>query len=69
MKYGKTIEAARTVAGLSKRRLARIIDVTPSYITHLENDVRRPSLAVLESVAKATRQRLSSLIQVAEENQ
>lgn len=53
MNYGRGIEAARTRQGISKRRLAALVGVDPSYITHLEAGKKTPSLPVVEKIATA----------------
>ena len=53
MNYGRGIEAARTRQGISKRRLAALVGVDPSYITHLEAGKKTPSLPVVEKSATA----------------
>lgn len=53
MNYAKGIETARTRRGLSKRKLAMLIGVDPSYVTHLEAGKKTPSLTVVELIARA----------------
>jgi transcriptional regulator with XRE-family HTH domain len=51
--YATALTAARERAGLSKRRLAIMVGVEPSYITHIEAGRRLPSLPTLELLANA----------------
>jgi len=44
---------ARTKLGISKRRLAKLVDVDPSYITHLEAGRRKPGRDLIEKLASA----------------
>ena len=55
MKYNKGIKLARTVRGLSQKRLAREAGLDPSYISLLESGTRTPSAATIESIAEALR--------------
>jgi transcriptional regulator with XRE-family HTH domain len=50
---GKTIRKLRIDRGISQQDLARSADVTPSFLSLLENDHRRPSLIVLRRLATA----------------
>jgi transcriptional regulator with XRE-family HTH domain len=50
---GRTIRKLRTDRGVSQQDLARDADVTPSFLSLLENDHRRPSLLVLRRIAAA----------------
>ncbi|MGE3242028.1 MAG: helix-turn-helix domain-containing protein [Pirellulales bacterium] len=50
---GKTIKKLRVDRGISQQKLAESADVTPSFLSLLENDHRRPSLLVLRRLAVA----------------
>lgn len=50
---GKTIKRLRVERGISQRDLAEDAEVTPSFLSLLENDHRRPSLIVLRRIAGA----------------
>lgn len=52
MNYARGISAARVRKGLSKRRLASLIGVDASYVTHLEAGKKTPSLATVETIAR-----------------
>jgi transcriptional regulator with XRE-family HTH domain len=56
---GKTIKKLRIDQELSQEHLAGAADVTPSYLSLIENGRREPSIAVLR--------RLAGALQVAEE--
>lgn len=49
---GETVQAARVRADLSLRDLAKMIAVSPSYLSDIENDRRTPSEEVLKELAK-----------------
>jgi transcriptional regulator with XRE-family HTH domain len=48
---GAFIRDARLAKGLKLRELARRLDVTPSYVSDIENDRRIPSEEVLTKIA------------------
>jgi transcriptional regulator with XRE-family HTH domain len=52
MKTGQTIRILRTARGISQGALARCLEVTPGYLSLVEQDKREPSLGVLKKVAK-----------------
>lgn len=47
------IKRARLKAGLTQRELAETIGVTNTWISHLENDHKLPSLQLLDAIAAA----------------
>lgn len=48
---GDVVREGRVNAGISLRELARRLDVTPSYVSDIENDRRVPSEEVLGKIA------------------
>jgi transcriptional regulator with XRE-family HTH domain len=48
---GETIRTARTTRDMKLRELARRVELTPSYISDIENDRRTPSEEVLRRIA------------------
>lgn len=53
IRVGKTIQRLRSEVGLTQRELARAAEITPSFLSLIENDRRDPSLAVLRRIAGA----------------
>ena len=51
MPLGDLINSARIAKGLSLRRLAREVDIVPSYLADIENDRRIPSESVLRRLS------------------
>jgi len=49
---GKYIRAQREVARLSLRHLARVTNVSDSYLSQIERGLYRPSAEVLKSIAE-----------------
>lgn len=53
LRIGKTIRRIRTERDVSQRELAEAADITPSFLSLLENDHREPSLALMRRIAEA----------------
>lgn len=51
--FGKAIKRFRREAGLTQRALARMVGVTPTYISRLENEQAEPSIALVRKIARA----------------
>ncbi len=49
---GHYIRTARVERGLGLRQLARDLEVTPSYLSDIENERRVPSQEVLQAIAQ-----------------
>lgn len=52
MNFGKAIRQYRTEADISQRKLAQLIRVTPTYISHLESGRAEPSITLLRKIAR-----------------
>ena len=50
---GQAIRSLRVRKGLSQRELARLSDITPSFLSQVESEHRTASLTVLRRIAKA----------------
>jgi transcriptional regulator with XRE-family HTH domain len=53
IKLGRTIKKLRIDKALSQEQLADAADITPSYLSLIENSRRDASIAVLRRIAKA----------------
>jgi transcriptional regulator with XRE-family HTH domain len=51
MSVGRTIKFLRIAEGLKQKELADRLDVSPNYLSLVENDKREPSLSFLGSLA------------------
>ena len=51
MRLGRTLKILRVASGLSQAALAKDLEVTPNYLSLVENDRREPSLTFLKKVA------------------
>lgn len=52
IRFGKTIRRLRNAKGLKQRELAARLPVTPTYLSHLENDRVEPSIKLLRGIAR-----------------
>ena len=48
---GTTLKRLRGASGLSQKELAQLLEVDPSYVSHLESDRREPSVRLLRQLA------------------
>ncbi len=48
---GNAIKNARSFAGFTQERLAELVNVSPTYIRHLETGRRTPSVTILYDIA------------------
>lgn len=60
-KYAKALRLLRTQAAASQAQMAAAIGVAPSFISHMERGVRRPSLETLTAYANALSISLDSI--------
>lgn len=53
MNFGAAIKTCREAKGLSRAKLAELCDLSPSYITLLEQNKRDPNLSVANRIAES----------------
>jgi transcriptional regulator with XRE-family HTH domain len=51
MSVGRAVKFARTAAGFKQKDLAGRLDVSPNYLSLVENDRREPSISFLRRLA------------------
>ncbi len=51
MSVGRAVKFARVAAGIKQKDLAGRLDVSPNYLSLVENDKRDPSISFLRNVA------------------
>jgi transcriptional regulator with XRE-family HTH domain len=51
MSVGRSIKFARVAAGITQKELAGRLDVTPNYLSLVENNKREPSISFLRNLA------------------
>lgn len=51
MSVGRSVKFARIAAGFTQKDLADRLDMTPNYLSLVENDKREPSIAFLRNLA------------------
>lgn len=52
MKIGKVIKQIRTEKKISQGNLAQACDVSQTYLSQIENDIKMPSSTILEIIAR-----------------
>lgn len=50
--FGPVLRLFRQNKGLSQEELAALLDISPSHISRLESDTKRPSLEMIFRLAK-----------------
>ncbi len=63
VKFGKRVKEIRLRKNLSQGKLAKILDVHPTYISGIERGLRNLSLRNMEKLAKALGVSMNELIQ------
>jgi len=48
MDLGKTIKKIRKTKGLKQKDFARLCEITPSYLSQIENNLKEPNLSILK---------------------
>jgi transcriptional regulator with XRE-family HTH domain len=61
-KFGQNVKALRLSKNLSQGKLAKRLNVNPSYISQIERGVSNLSLKGIEKLAKALRVKMEELI-------
>lgn len=67
MKIGETLKRLRLIYGYKASELSEIINISPSYLSEIENGKKQPSLELLENLSNVYGIKLSSLILITEE--
>ena len=60
--FGKNLKYYRLKKGLSKRKLAEILNISPMSITHYENEDRTPDMDTIKALAAALDVRVSDFL-------
>ncbi len=61
-RVGRRVRRLRKQREFTQEDLAEIVNVTPNYISYIENGKRRPSLALLRKIAKTLKTNLPELL-------
>lgn len=67
MKMGETLKRLRLIYGYKATELSEKINISPSYLSEIENGKKQPSLELLETISNLYGIKLSSLIMITEE--
>lgn len=52
MNIGRNIKIIRISKQLSQKRLAKEVGITPTYLSLIENEVKKPSLSLIEKLSQ-----------------
>lgn len=63
---GDTLKRTRKIYGYTATELSGLLEISPSYLSEIENNKKRPSLEILERYSKIYGIKLSSLILLSE---
>ena len=63
---GDTLKRTRKIYGYTAAELSRLLEISPSYLSEIENNKKQPSLEILERYSKTYGIKLSSLILLSE---
>lgn len=66
MMIGETLKRLRKIYGFTASELSSIINISPSYLSEIENGKKQPSLELLEKLSKLYGIKTSSLILLSE---
>lgn len=61
-KFGKSLQKARKTRGLTQEELAEKLDISRSYMGHLEQGLKNPSFELLQKLAKHLKVKASDLM-------
>ena len=61
-KFGKKVREIRLSKKMSQGDVAKILSVSPTYISSIERGQRNPSLITMEKIAKALKIKIDELI-------
>ncbi len=59
---GRRIRKARLNCGMTQEKLAEIVDVSPTHVSHIETGVTKLSLPVIKAIADTLDVRVDSLL-------
>jgi transcriptional regulator with XRE-family HTH domain len=51
--FGENVRRIRNALGLTQKRVAKKVDLDPTYISGIERGLRNPSLLIISRLAKA----------------
>lgn len=65
--FGDTLKQLRSVYGYSAKEMSKELGISPSYLSEIENNKKKPSLSILEVYAHVFELRLSTIVLLTEE--
>lgn len=64
--YGSALKKIRLIYGFKAKDLSEILDITPSYLSEIENNKKNPSLDLLKKYSEVFNMKLSTLLLLTE---
>ncbi len=64
---GDILKKTRAIYGYKAKEMSALLDISPSYLSEIENNKKKPSLELLEKYSKIYDIKLSSLILMSED--
>jgi XRE family transcriptional regulator, regulator of sulfur utilization len=62
MDYAKALRTIRATKGITQKGLAKLLDIDQGYISRIEGNEKKPSLEMLENIAKKLEVPLHALL-------
>lgn len=60
--YGTTLKQLRLIYNYNSKELAEKLNISPSYLSEIENNKKNPSIKILDSYSEVFNIKLSTLI-------
>lgn len=67
MMIGEVLKRTRTIAGYKAYEMSKLLGISNSYLSEIENNKKQPSLELLESYSEKMGLKLSTLILLSEQ--
>lgn len=64
---GDTLKRTRLIYGYKAKDMSKLLNISPSYLSEIENNKKNPTLEILEKYADIYGMKLSSLILLSED--
>lgn len=63
---GEVLRKIRMIYGYKAKEMSRLLDISPSYLSEIENNKKKPTLDLLEKYSKIFQIKVSSIIAMSE---
>lgn len=65
--YGTSLKRLRLIYGYKAKELSKLLEITPGYLSEIENNKKNPSLDLLSKYSEVFDIKLSQLIKLSED--